>query len=65
MLNFIIGMHLEEKNSIGLAKKFVKFFPYDGSTSAWLSLISFKTILLDYIVAAVISKYILKTYQNW
>ena len=40
---------------IGMAKNSVLFFPYDGSSSAQLSLISFKTILLDCIVTAVIS----------
>ena len=39
----------------GLAKKFIWFFLYDGSSSAQLSLTSFKTILLDCIVTAVIS----------
>ena len=39
----------------GLVKKFIMFFPYDGSNSAQWSLTSFKTILLDCIVTAVIS----------
>ena len=37
-----------------LAKKFI-FFPYNGSSSAYLSLTSFKTILLDCIVIAIMS----------
>ena len=37
-------------DSIGLAIKFVHFVLYDGSSNASLSLISFKTILLDCIV---------------
>ena len=36
------------------------FFLYDGSSSAWLSLTSFKTILLDCIVTAVTSVCIFK-----
>ena len=35
-------------------------FPFDGSSSAWLSLTSFKTTLLDCIVTAVISACILR-----
>ena len=42
----------------GLAKKFVWFFPCDGSSSAYLSLTLFKTILLECIVSALISAYI-------
>ena len=45
---------------IELAKKFVYLFPHDGSNSALLSQTSFETILLDYIVTAVISACILK-----
>ena len=42
---------------IGLAKKLIQdfFFPYDVSSSSYLSLTSFKTILLDCIVTAVLS----------
>ena len=46
--------------SIGLAKKLLCFFPYDGSSSAQLSLTSLETILLNYIVTAVISACIKK-----
>ena len=47
---------------IGLAKKLVQdfFFPYDVSSSSYLSLTSFKTILLDCVVTAVISVCIFK-----
>ena len=37
----------------GLTKKFVGFFLYDGSSSIYLSLTSFETILLDCFVTAV------------
>ena len=39
----------------GLAKKFICFLPYDGSSTIQLSLSSFDPILLDYIVTAIIS----------
>ena len=41
------------------------FFLYDGSSSAELSLTSFKTILLDGIVTAVLSVCTKKPHQNW
>ena len=43
-----------EPSYTGLAKKPLTFVPYDGSSSTYLSLTSLKTILLDYIVTAVI-----------
>ena len=43
-----------------LAKKFIYLFPYRGSSNAELFLISFKAILLDCIVTAIISVCILK-----
>ena len=49
---------MERKYWVG--QKSVRFFPYDGSSSAWLSLTSFKTTLLDCIVTAVISACIFK-----
>ena len=44
----------------GLAKKFTQCFLQDASSSAQLSFISFKTILLDCIVTTVISACIFK-----
>ena len=44
----------------GLAKKFIQCFLQDASSSAQLSFISFKTILLDCIVTTVISACIFK-----
>ena len=49
--------------AIELAKKFIPFFLYDGSSSAssaQLFFTSFKTVLLDRIVTAVISAHIKK-----
>ena len=43
------------KHTIGLAKNLFSFFSYNGSSSAWLSLTLFRTILLDCTVTAVIS----------
>ena len=48
------------KHNIGLAKKLIGFLPYDGSSSAQLSLTSFETVLLDCIVTVVISVCFLK-----
>ena len=45
---------------IELAKRFVWFLPYNGSSSTQLSLTSFETILLHCIVIAVISACIKK-----
>ena len=48
------------KKPIGLTKKFIWFFPYNGSSSTQLSLTSFEVILLDCIVTAVISVHFFK-----
>ena len=39
------------------------FIPWDGSNSAWLSLASFKTILLDAVISSGIKKK--KKHGNW
>ena len=49
--------------SIGLTKKFVWYFRQAGSSSAYLSLTSFGTILLDCIVTVVTLARIKKTTQ--
>ena len=47
-------MFFAQPGNIGLAKKFINFFPYNSSSSAYLSLTSFE-IIFDSIVTAVIS----------
>ena len=51
------GLHMDS----GWLKVLSFFIPWDGSNSAWLSLASFKTILLD----AVISSGIKKKKKTW
>ena len=51
----------EVEYGLGWPKSPLGFFPYDGSSNAQLFLTSFKTILLDYVVTAVLSACIKKT----